>query len=129
MSIRQFYPGGSILDGFRQIADFGAMYIDPFLPNESGNYQLTLEEFSAVDDLFANDLYSLLTVGLIGAVYTGAYLFPEQAAELFFSEQVQAGGGYDLPWKPFEYMQLLVDVVPEMNAVGVGSVWEERLGN
>ena len=129
MSIRQFYPGGGILDGFRQIADFGAMYIDPFLSNESGNFQLTMDQISRVNDRFANDALSLLVVGLVGTVYTWSYLFPEQAAKLFFSEQVQAGGGYDLPWKPFRYMQLLVDVVPEMNAVGVGSVWEERLGN
>ena len=129
MSLRRFYPHGGILEGFRQITDFGAMFIDPFLSDQSGNFELTIDRFSGVDDEIFNDLCSLLTVGVIGTVYTGSYLFPEQAAELFGSEQTQADGGYSFPWKPFEYMQHLVDIVPRMNAVGLGALWKESLGN
>ena len=129
MSIRQFIPNGGILEGFRQIADFGANYIDPFLPNEAGRAELTLENFKSVSDSALNDLYSLITVGLIGPFYTWTYLFPEQAAAFLFSDEIQAKGGFSLPWKPFEYMQNLVDVVPKMNAVGASSLWEEQPRN
>ena len=90
---------------------------------------MTFERFTEVSDAVLNDLYSLITVGVVGTVYTGSYLFPEQAAELFGSEQTQADGGYSFPWKPFEYMQHLVDIVPRMNAVGLGALWKESLGN
>ena len=98
------------------IANFGETFIDPFIPENPHGAPLTFESYAFAGNQIINPLLVTSIFGLILPLYTTVYLAPE----LLFDDP---GQGSDLPWKPFEYANVLMDNIEPIVDFAVQKVW------
>ena len=116
------YTSGEVLDFLHDVAAWGETFIDPFI-GPSGTEPVMRDAFEGVKDKIGVDLYAIVNGVVIPTLYATVYFFPELVATTpDFREN-----GLDLPFKPFEYMRVLLDLTPDTANFAIDQAWDAVL--
>lgn len=108
--------GDTLFSTVREIANFGETFIDPLIPENTRGVPLSFEAFQFGADRLITPFLVSGIVGVVFPLYSTLYLAPE----LLYDD---VGQGLNLPWKPFEYANVLLDIVEPVREVGKDLVW------
>ena len=105
-------------DFAENFTSFGELFVDPFIQKGPDPIDLSVED---IEEIVRSVVQPYLTAGVLGVV-TPAYLLLSTVPGLITGDPETTERGYDVPWQPFEYTRLALQLVEPMTELAVSTV-------